>query len=172
MAKLKLLQPHEGHEPGDVIEIPGGIASVLAVRRIGVLLAAEPKPEPEPEGEKETPEDTNDGGLLMEDVDRWCQEHGFVLVVAETWNQTVETIDRLALENSQLSTQARLQCELLEEKDRLAATLVESVVAAQIEPRELAPGETLQEGTIPEGACVSVEVEPEPAKPAKARKGR
>ena len=41
MARLKLLQPHDGLPAGSTIEVPAVEASQLALMRIGVLLSAE-----------------------------------------------------------------------------------------------------------------------------------
>ncbi len=55
MARLKLLQPHNGLPAGSTIEVPAVEASQLALMRIGVLLSAlEPAAaitEPTPESE-------------------------------------------------------------------------------------------------------------------------
>lgn len=37
MARVRFLQPYDNHAAGDIGEVPGGIASVLALRRIVVL---------------------------------------------------------------------------------------------------------------------------------------
>ena len=37
MARLELLQPHNGGKPGDIVEEPGGVASVLILNRIAKL---------------------------------------------------------------------------------------------------------------------------------------
>lgn len=42
MARVRFLQPYDNHAAGDIGEVPGGIASVLALRRIVVLDTAPP----------------------------------------------------------------------------------------------------------------------------------
>lgn len=44
MARLRLLQPYDGRAVGEVIDLPGGVASALVLRRVGVLQDAHPKP--------------------------------------------------------------------------------------------------------------------------------
>jgi hypothetical protein len=57
MARLRLLEPYNGHEAGTVIEMPGGVASTLILNRLAVLdteppaqVAETEKPKPRAKG--------------------------------------------------------------------------------------------------------------------------
>jgi hypothetical protein len=45
VARLRVLQPFEDCQVGTIIERPGGVANILALRKVGVLLPREETPE-------------------------------------------------------------------------------------------------------------------------------
>lgn len=71
MARIRLLERYDGHEPGTVLEIRGGKASMLALRRICEVIPPDPSPEPDPVEEVDREREL---------VDRFCEENGLYLI--------------------------------------------------------------------------------------------
>ena len=42
MARLRLLQPYNNQQPGEILELPGGVASMLVLRKIAELDTPQP----------------------------------------------------------------------------------------------------------------------------------
>lgn len=84
MARLEILQPYQGHEVGDIIEIPGGVASVLVLNRVGTLLPPNPQRVPDPEAmEADSAETTTAPVITQDQIEEWASARDIILVAGE-----------------------------------------------------------------------------------------